>query len=95
MTARQALINKPVSVLGVLGLMMPVVIILITWGINVNVRLTALEIEVKELKDKSTRMEESLDGIDKSLNTIAISINTLNIKWEMEHEKAINRKLEK
>ena len=92
MTVKQTS-NTPVSLLTFISVITPFVIIIIGWGINVNIRLSAIEIEIENQKQKGVKMEQTLDAIACNLSSIAISINTLTVKWD-ENEKQDNRKLE-
>lgn len=76
-------IDKTPSYTGVLGIISPFFIIVVAWGINVNVRLKSLEIELDNLKEKSERTEQVLEEINKSLYTISINVNTLMVKYDM------------
>ena len=91
MTTKQ--IKEPANLLTVIGVFSPFIIIAVGWAISINVRIKALELDVDNIKQKGSKMESTLDDINRNLASIAISINTLTVKLE-ENEKTNNRKLE-
>lgn len=92
MTTKQ-ITEKPVNWLHFLSVVAPFIIVTAGWAVSINVRVKTVEVEIDNIKMKSGKMEETLDNINKNLASIAISINTLTVKWE-ENEKQNNRKLE-
>ena len=92
MTTKQ-IASQPISFIQLIGILIPIVIIVISWGVSISVRVKALEIQFDNMNEKSGKMENTLSAINDNLSDIKLSINTLTVKFE-EDEKKNNRKLE-
>jgi len=92
MTTKQ-IASQPISFIQLIGILIPIVIIVISWGVSISVRVKALEIQFDNMNEKSGKMENTLSEINDNLSSIALSINTLTIKLD-QNEKENNRKLE-